>query len=241
MRFAKPLIGSVIAGLILTAAVAQERDFSKVEVKSTKLADNLYMLEGAGGNIGLLIGPQGAGVVDDQFAPLAPKIQAAIASITDKPVKFVLNTHFHFDHTGGNEAFGRAGAVIVAHDNTRARLSVEQVRIIVSATLVAVVRQMREIGGRDIASDVATVEARGFEFRQPGIRRSDRALQRVGSMPMLGSHSYLSVRFVAVSGRLQLDGGQERGRSPFPVRRSGAGSHFPRRAPARMVSRHPAW
>jgi cyclase len=127
MRFAKPLIGSVVAGLILTAAVAQDRDFSKVEVKSTKLADNLYMLEGAGGNIGLLVGPQGAVIVDDQFAPLAPKIQAAIAAITDKPVRFVLNTHFHFDHTGGNEAFGRAGAVIIAHDNTRTRMAKENV------------------------------------------------------------------------------------------------------------------
>lgn len=127
MRFAKPLIGSIVAGLMLTAAVAQDRDFSKVEVKSTKLADNLYMLEGAGGNIGLLVGPQGAVIVDDQFAPLAPKIQAAIAAITDKPVRFVLNTHFHFDHTGGNEAFGRAGAVIVAHDNTRVRMSRENV------------------------------------------------------------------------------------------------------------------
>jgi cyclase len=112
---------------VFTVAVAQQRDFSKVEIKSEKLADNLYRLEGAGGNIGLLIGPDGAVIVDDQFAPLSDKIKAAIAKITDKPVKFVLNTHFHFDHTGGNEAFGRSGSIIIAHDNTRKRLSQETV------------------------------------------------------------------------------------------------------------------
>jgi cyclase len=123
MRLGKRLIGSSLAaGLVLTVTFAQEPDWSKVEVKSTKLADNLYMLEGSGGNIGLLTGPEGAVMVDDQFAPLAQKLQAAIAELTDKPVRFVLNTHYHFDHSQGNEAFGRAGAVIIAHDNTRTRL-----------------------------------------------------------------------------------------------------------------------
>lgn len=95
---------------------------SKVEIKSSEVAPGLYMLEGAGGNIGLSVGPDGAFVIDDQFAPLAPKIMAAIKAIDARPVEFVLNTHWHGDHTGGNEAFGQAGARIVAHDNVRKRL-----------------------------------------------------------------------------------------------------------------------
>ena len=105
---------------------AQAQDFSKVEIKTEKLSDTVYMLVGAGGNIGLSIGADAVFVIDDQFAPMAPKIKAAIAKLTNKPVQFVLNTHFHFDHTGGNEAFGRDGALIVAHDNVRRRMSTDQ-------------------------------------------------------------------------------------------------------------------
>src|SRR4029450_11445383 len=92
----------------------------------TKLTDTVYMLEGAGGNIGVSAGPDSVFIVDAQFAPLTPKITAAIAKISAKPVQFVLNTHWHFDHTGGNENFGKAGALIVAHDNVRKRMSTEQ-------------------------------------------------------------------------------------------------------------------
>lgn len=84
------------------------------------------MLVGAGGNIAVAVGDDAVFVVDDQFAPLTPKIQAAIAALTPKPVRFVVNTHWHFDHTGGNENFGKAGAMIVAHDNVRKRMSTEQ-------------------------------------------------------------------------------------------------------------------
>lgn len=105
-----------------TAAYAQ-RDFSNVEITTTKVTDSIYMLEGAGGNIGLSIGEDGAFVIDDQFAPLSDKILAAIAEVTNQPVKFVLNTHYHRDHTGGNENFGKTGAHIVAHDNVRKRLA----------------------------------------------------------------------------------------------------------------------
>ncbi len=107
-------------------ARAQGQDFSKVEVQATQLSPTVYMLTGAGGNVGLAVGDDAVFVIDDQFAPLAPKIKAAIARITAKPVQFLLNTHFHFDHTGGNEAFGREGALIVAHDNVRRRLTTEQ-------------------------------------------------------------------------------------------------------------------
>ena len=116
-----------VAGLGLVAARvvhAQGQDFSKVEVKASKVAGSVYMLEGAGGNIGVSVGEDGILIVDDQFAPLAPKIQAALKNISTQPVKFVLNTHFHGDHTGGNEAFA-ASASIIAHENVRKRLGVE--------------------------------------------------------------------------------------------------------------------
>ena len=116
----------------LTAPVSAQ-DFSKVEIQTQKLSDSTYMLTGAGGNIGLSVGEDAVFVIDDQFAPLAPKIKAAIARITAKPVQFVLNTHFHFDHTGGNEAFGKDGALIVAHDNVRRRLSRDQLISLVNS------------------------------------------------------------------------------------------------------------
>jgi len=99
---------------------AQE-DFSKVQIKVTKVAGKVYLLEGAGGNIGVSVGDDGVVLVDDQFAPLAPKIRAALKEITDKPIKFVLNTHFHGDHTGGNAQFG-SDATIIAQENVRKRL-----------------------------------------------------------------------------------------------------------------------
>jgi cyclase len=84
------------------------------------------MLTGSGGNLGVSVGPDGVFLVDDQYAPLTEKIKAAIAAISDKPLRFILNTHWHGDHTGGNENFGSAGVLIVAHENVRKRMSVEQ-------------------------------------------------------------------------------------------------------------------
>jgi cyclase len=104
-----------------------QRDFSTVEIKTEKVADGVYMLTGAGGNIGVSVGADGVLIIDDQFAPLTEKIKSAIAALTDKPIRFVLNTHYHGDHTGGNENLGNAGVVIVAQDNARKRLSVDQV------------------------------------------------------------------------------------------------------------------
>jgi cyclase len=113
----------LIISLLETSAYAQ--DFSKVEIKVTKVAGNVYMLEGAGGNIGVSVGPDGILIVDDQFAPLADKIKAALKTLGEGKLKFVLNTHYHGDHTGGNAAFG-ADAPIIAQTNVRQRLSVEQ-------------------------------------------------------------------------------------------------------------------
>ena len=92
-----------------------------MEIKVTKVAGNVYMLEGSGGNIGVSVGADGIVMVADEFAPLAPKIKAALKGITDRPLKFVLNTHFHGDHTGGNAPFGK-DAPIIAHENVRKRL-----------------------------------------------------------------------------------------------------------------------
>src|SRR5215210_2521274 len=97
-----------------------------VTINTTKLSNNTYMLKGSGGNIIVSVGQDGVFMVDDQFAPLTEKIKEAILNITDQPVKFVINTHWHSDHTGGNENFGELSAVIISHDNVRERLSTEQ-------------------------------------------------------------------------------------------------------------------
>jgi len=123
-----PLLRTLMASAALLAAspaFAQE-DFSKVEIRTEKVADGIYMMTGSGGNLGLSVGADAVFLIDDQYAPLTPKIQAAIAAITGKPVQFILNTHWHGDHTGGNEGFAEAGALIVAHDNVRKRMSTEQ-------------------------------------------------------------------------------------------------------------------
>src|SRR5207245_1510597 len=110
-------LGLFIFGI---AVAGQEQDFSKIQSRITKVAGNVYMIDGtggfAGGNIGVSVGDDGILIVDDQFAPLADKIQAALKGVTDKPVRFVLNTHFHGDHTNGNRYWGQH-ATIIAHDN----------------------------------------------------------------------------------------------------------------------------
>jgi len=113
----------ILFAFMLTSilAIAQDEDFSKVQIKVTKVSGSVYMLEGAGGNIGASVGEDGIVIVDDQFAPLADRIQEALKGITDKPVRFVINTHYHGDHTGGNEYFQKQ-APIIAHDNVRKRL-----------------------------------------------------------------------------------------------------------------------
>jgi glyoxylase-like metal-dependent hydrolase (beta-lactamase superfamily II) len=107
-------------------AVAAQTDWSKVEIKTTKVAGAVYMLEGGGGNIGVSVGPDGILIVDDQFAPLADKIRAALKTLGDGKLKFILNTHYHADHTDGNAVFGPE-APIIAQANVRKRLSTEQV------------------------------------------------------------------------------------------------------------------
>ncbi len=98
-----------------------------VKIETTNIAPGIYVLTGRGGNIGLTVGADGAAIIDDQFEDMVPKIRAAVALLSDKPVKFVINTHLHGDHTGGNDAFGAAGAVIIAQDNVRRRLAMDTV------------------------------------------------------------------------------------------------------------------
>jgi cyclase len=110
------------AALLFICTLTQDQDFSKVQMKVTQVAGNVYLLEGAGaGNIGASVGDDGIVIVDDQYAPLAEKIQAALKGITDKPVRFIINTHYHGDHTGGNAYFQKQ-APIIAQDNVRKRL-----------------------------------------------------------------------------------------------------------------------
>lgn len=105
------------------ASALAQRDLSKVEIKAIPVAKNIHMLEGSGGNIGVSVGADGILIVDDQFAPLAEKIEAALQKLSPGKLKFVLNTHFHGDHTGGNAHFGAKDATIIAHRNVRVRLA----------------------------------------------------------------------------------------------------------------------
>jgi glyoxylase-like metal-dependent hydrolase (beta-lactamase superfamily II) len=116
-------VAAVFALGLAVKMSAQQRDFSQVEIKVEKIAGNVYMLTGSGGNIGVSVGEDGMLIVDDQFAPLAPRIQAALKGISDKQPRWVLNTHWHFDHVGGNQPFAQSGAEIIAHDNVRKRMA----------------------------------------------------------------------------------------------------------------------
>ena len=115
----------VACALLIGGAQAQQ-NFDKVEIKTEKLSPTTFVLFGAGGNVGVSVGEDALFIIDDQYAPLSPKILAALKQLSDKPIKFVLNTHWHGDHTGGNENMGKGGALIVAHDNVRNRMSTEQ-------------------------------------------------------------------------------------------------------------------
>lgn len=125
------------AALAAAPAAAQEQDFSKVEIRTEAVAPGVHVLFGAGGNIGVSTGADATVLIDDQYAPLTPKILAAAGKLSDRPVRFVVNTHWHGDHTGGNENLGKAGVVIVAHDNVRTRMASDQFIALMQRTIPA--------------------------------------------------------------------------------------------------------
>lgn len=119
----KPAIAAAILAAVACAPLAAQQDMSNVEIRAVEIRPGVAVLFGNGGNIGVSHGEDGTILVDDQFAPLTSKIQAAVAGLGATPTRFLINTHWHFDHAGGNENFGKAGALIFAHDNVRVRLA----------------------------------------------------------------------------------------------------------------------
>ena len=120
-------ISCIVVLPLLGSLPAWAQDFDKVEIHTSPLRDNLYLLQGEGGNIVVSTGSDGTLMVDDEYKELSVKLMAAISKLTDRPVRYVINTHWHNDHTGGNEFFGRAGAVIIAHENSGKRMATDQV------------------------------------------------------------------------------------------------------------------
>ena len=117
---------ALLAVLLASApAQAQEDNFASVQIKTQQVAEGIYMLTGEGGNIGVSVGADGVFMIDDQFAPLSEKIKAAVAALSDQPIRFLINTHWHYDHTGGNELLASDGVIIVAHHNVRKRMAVD--------------------------------------------------------------------------------------------------------------------
>jgi len=122
-RLHKLLFFSALA-MLHTSSIAIAQDFDEVEIKVHPVAGQVYYIEGRGGNIGLFVGDDGVFLVDDQFAPLTDRIVAAIRPLSDKPIRFLVNTHLHPDHTGGNENFGKMGALVFGHDNVRRQMHI---------------------------------------------------------------------------------------------------------------------
>jgi glyoxylase-like metal-dependent hydrolase (beta-lactamase superfamily II) len=120
-------LGCIVVLASLRAVPAGAQDFEKVEIRTSPLRDDLHLLQSEGGNIVVFTGADGTLMVDDEYQELNAKLLIAVAKLTDRPVRFVINTHWHSDHTGGNEAFGRAGAVIIAHESSGRRMATDQV------------------------------------------------------------------------------------------------------------------
>ncbi|MCV6625629.1 MAG: MBL fold metallo-hydrolase, partial [Cellvibrionaceae bacterium] len=118
----KRLFYTALAAAYCSAPALAQQDFSKVEISTEPVAGSIFMLQGQGGNIAVLTGAEGVLLVDDQFQPLAPKIKAAIAKLSNEPVRYVFNTHWHFDHTGGNGPFNDGQALLIAQDEVRTRM-----------------------------------------------------------------------------------------------------------------------
>ena len=130
----RPLLLMAMIIATISSATAQDK---KVEFETFQLSETVYMLKGRGGNIGISTGEDGLFIIDDQVKPVTEQLLKAIRKISDKPIRFVINTHYHADHTGGNETIGGAGAVIISHDNIHKRMTTEQVSIFMKSTTPA--------------------------------------------------------------------------------------------------------
>jgi len=137
MRVCRFQLAAVLFYMLTFAAFGYGQDYNAVQIKTYQATDNVYMLEGKGGNLGVCIGDNGVFLIDDQYAPLTEKIKLAISKLTDKDIRFVINTHWHSDHVGGNENLGTGGAVIVAHENVRNRMSSDQFLAVFNRTVPA--------------------------------------------------------------------------------------------------------
>jgi glyoxylase-like metal-dependent hydrolase (beta-lactamase superfamily II) len=127
----RPWLFVAVLLVSINTTVAQDK---KVEFTTIQLSDTVYMLRGRGGNVGISTGPDGLYIIDDQVKPVTTQLLQAIRKVSNKPIRFVINTHYHADHTGGNETIGGAGTVIIAHDNIRKRMTTEQVSIFMNNT-----------------------------------------------------------------------------------------------------------
>ena len=127
----------IIICCCLTFGSFAQRDFSKIEIISEKITENIYLLKGSGGNIGVCVGEKGVLMIDSQFAPLSDKIKAAIKKLSDQPIHYLVNTHWHGDHTGGNKNFNTDDVLMVAHDNVYERMSKENLMKAFSRTVPA--------------------------------------------------------------------------------------------------------
>ncbi len=138
MRFYR-LLGHLccITAAIVSAPIVYGEDFESVQISTQRVSDHIYMLQGKGGNIGVSAGEDGVFLIDDQFAPLTEKIRASISKISNNKIRFVINTHWHFDHVGGNEHMGEGGTIIVAHENVRRRMNSEQMIAFFNKTVPA--------------------------------------------------------------------------------------------------------
>jgi cyclase len=135
--FRKYLLFLILSALLAWPAFMPAQDFAKVQIRTTKVAEGIYMLTGAGGNIGVCAGADGILLIDSQFAQLHDKVKAALAAIAPGPVRFLCNTNWHYDHVSGNEPFARAGAVIIAQENARQRMLTEQTHADLGITIPA--------------------------------------------------------------------------------------------------------
>ncbi|MFL6576499.1 MAG: MBL fold metallo-hydrolase [Povalibacter sp.] len=120
------LLGCIFL-LLASGTIASAQDFEKITVRTVPVRGNIHMLQAEGGNIAVSAGNDGTLIVDDEYEPMTQKLRTAISALSDHPVNFVINTHWHNDHTGGNEALGLAGAIIIAHENSRKRMASDQI------------------------------------------------------------------------------------------------------------------